>query len=117
MTDNKDALEAIDELANFVTYDKHGAPHYLKSIYPQIEIIRQYISQPAQPEWMDISTAPRDGTDIIAYMPQVESECTFVFWKNGFWHLTYDGKRLAPHVKELTHWMPLPAPPTTLMKE
>lgn len=58
--------------------------------------------------WQPIETAPKDGTDIIVNMPQVESGCTFVYWENGRWHLTYDGKPLLPHVKPPTAWMPLP---------
>lgn len=55
----------------------------------------------------DMDSAPRDGTDIIVNMPQVESGCTFVYWKYG-WRLTYDGKPLLPHVKPPIAWMPLP---------
>lgn len=60
--------------------------------------------------WQPIETAPKDGTDIIVNMPQVESGCTFIYWKDG-WRLTYDGKFLGPHVIKPTHWMPLPDAP------
>lgn len=60
--------------------------------------------------WQPIETAPKDGTDIIVNMPQVESGCTFIYWKDG-WRLTYDGKFLCPHVTSPTHWMPLPVAP------
>jgi hypothetical protein len=74
-------------------------------------------------EWQDISTAPRDGTQIIGYGPIRE---THYFREDRYW-----GKRVTePRVRQTymvaglwqtngfgsmmpTHWMPLPSPPET----
>ena len=61
-------------------------------------------------DWSDISTAPKDGTDIIvfrpgckpnAYIPQVGTD----YFKRDKW--MHSNGATQP-----THWMPLPDPPT-----
>ncbi len=83
-------------------------------------------------EWMDIETAPRDGTEIIAVFsndygyqerPTVYGPWTVKFRDNkwmaswddarvieseGYWGTDYKTTPLDP-----THWMPLPPPPET----
>lgn len=95
-------LEVIDELTNGETQKYLGHASILNSAIDYIH------SKGLLMVWQPIETAPKDGTDIIVNMPQVESGCTFVYWENGRWHLTYDGKPLLPHVKPPTAWMPLP---------
>ena len=70
-------------------------------------------------DWQPISTAPKDGTQILAYGPYVWED----YWKSGFdrtgWAVIYwenDGWRLAnanPYADYMdpTHWIPLPEPP------
>jgi len=60
-------------------------------------------------EWQDISTAPKDGTEIIVYVPRrlgplvaVASNPTGVQW----WARNMGDLRPA-------YWMPLPPPPNT----
>lgn len=73
--------------------------------------------------WRDISTAPRDGTDILVFdadelgLPDTAC-CTVVRWYGGEWAIVGYG---GPIVEEdgwvrtfmPTHWMPLPDPPVT----
>jgi hypothetical protein len=75
------------------------------------------------PDWQDISTAPRDGTEIILFHP-VAGVCAGFCPAPGFaWHVmdgsnTSVGRKSGRSVPTLTsfthkptHWMPLPAPP------
>jgi hypothetical protein len=70
-------------------------------------------------EWMPISTAPKDGREILLYLGEpwdkVEKARWYDFWENWIvgvlpqdpvreeWHGI--GKSIP------THWMPLPSPP------
>ena len=58
------------------------------------------IWQAAQPQWQPIETAPRDGSDILAYSSQSQE---IIRWSDlsESWSLSYT----------FTHWMPLPPPP------
>jgi hypothetical protein len=51
--------------------------------------------------WLPIETAPRDGTEILAW----DGEVTDVIWWDG---LAWDDGRRTVHP---TNWMPLPEPP------
>lgn len=84
-------------------------------------------------DWQDISTAPRDGTPVLARIPG-HGEDNVIAWLDGFigdsgdcgawgfvedqeapdcwtdgvcWDTNEDGKPSA----RPTHWMPLPEPP------
>lgn len=63
-------------------------------------------------EWKPMETAPRDGSDILAYSPFGHGHLVVAFddkAKPGWpWH-TADGPSYA--LTTFTHWMPLPAPP------
>lgn len=66
------------------------------------------LTQGAVPQWRDISTAPKDGTNILAHE---DGATTVVYWddERGSWlHPYKGGKTTWP---KLTHWMPLPEPP------
>jgi hypothetical protein len=59
-------------------------------------------------EWQDISTAPKDGRDVLVY-DQVYGVVSAYFDKY-YWYphpSSRDSDSLEP-----THWMPLPKPPT-----
>ena len=62
--------------------------------------------QPAIPEgWQPIETAPKDGSDFLAYNPMTRKHVV-VFWKHDAW--------IFPELvfsSSITHWMPLPAAP------
>jgi len=64
-------------------------------------------------EWQPIETAPKDGTRIMAWWPDVvlDKSIGVTSWMApvGYCiHWTRDG-RWSPF--DPTHWMPLPAPP------
>lgn len=63
-------------------------------------------------EWRDISTAPKNGEDIIVFLP-TEGKVTCAFWQDDVWFTGWmnwscrsDGWQLSP-----THWLPMPARP------
>ncbi|WP_138476181.1 DUF551 domain-containing protein [Dyadobacter bucti] len=64
--------------------------------------------------WQDISTAPRDGTEILALQDLPTNIYMVVSWddssvdENMRW-ASIDG---VYHKDLFTHWQPLPAPPT-----
>lgn len=61
-------------------------------------------------DWQSIETAPRDGTGILAKLPDSDMPHTVKFWR-GVWVLAWDHSALV-NWDEPTHWMPLPPPPS-----
>lgn len=68
-------------------------------------------------EWQPISTAPKDGTDILLGMyrpefvdPIVMNSCWLDREERGGHWMDWDG------CPTPTHWMPLPEPPTEASK-
>jgi hypothetical protein len=67
-------------------------------------------------EWSPIETAPKDGTQILAYARGFAGQ---KFYGVAEWALNGPGK-IQPHQEgwfwafaiRPTHWVPLPAPPT-----
>lgn len=66
-------------------------------------------------EWQPIETAPKDGTDIIAYFPDAYEKIDIVRWEQNQYHgdswayaRCVDGLQTSENA---THWMPLPPPP------
>ena len=64
-------------------------------------------------EWRDISTAPKDGTSVLAYQGFEDGghRMLTMIWseKGGVWSWRADVHSFLPF--EPTHWIPLPAPP------
>jgi hypothetical protein len=66
-------------------------------------------------KWQPISTAPRDGRTILAYLPAnaglpTRQDVVAIFWDAG-WATAYSGAFLDA---EPTYWMLLPDPPGTV---
>lgn len=67
-------------------------------------------------QWQPIETAPKDGTTILAHNPrglaffarQDVVPVHWTGWGGGAWENSTSGHKV---FDELTHWMPLPAPP------
>jgi hypothetical protein len=57
----------------------------------------------AEPEWLPIESAPKDGPTILV---AAEYGAQPSFW-NGRWRIALDGSPL----KKPTHWLPLPPAP------
>jgi len=55
-------------------------------------------------EWQDISTAPKDGTNLLV----TDGETTALGWHDEF---DEPEEPWCGWIKWPTHWMPLPAPP------
>ena len=69
------------------------------------------------PGWQPIETAPMDGTEVVLFYPHL-TDAGFVtagYWYRGGEH--YESHWYADLVNggasPPTHWMPLPAPPST----
>ena len=67
-------------------------------------------------KWQPIETAPRDGTEFLAFKPSSFGPIIVVCEWLDEDHPDYDGE--TPHVTwdfsgfwDATHWMPLPQPP------
>jgi hypothetical protein len=63
-------------------------------------------------EWRLIESAPRDGTHFLGYDPSLFGRW-IVWWEDGGWYIDA-GSQDGSGYKNMpvTHWMPLPAPPT-----
>ena len=58
-------------------------------------------------DWLDIETAPRDGTEILVFHP-ARNEQFICYFIRGHWMFS----PYAALASDPTHWMPLPPPPT-----
>lgn len=69
-------------------------------------------------EWRDIASAPKDGTGILIFAPEragfvADQRIIAVHWTewgSGVWEANTGMGKWSD--SEVTHWMPLPAPPT-----
>ena len=64
-------------------------------------------------KWLPIETAPKDGTPILAFMPEENPEFSFMYVM-VYDAVTSDWREAAGECYSQyvpTHWMPLPAPP------
>ncbi len=59
--------------------------------------------------WKPIETAPKDGTRVLVWHQNWFAAST-AQWYGDWWGLVYE---VGPFAYQPTHWMPLPAPPTT----
>jgi hypothetical protein len=63
-------------------------------------------------EWMDIETAPRDGTAVLLFGCRQICVARYVEHDIEWWHV--DDNKFGPwplRGPAPTHWMPLPPPP------
>jgi hypothetical protein len=68
-------------------------------------------ASPSVGGWEDISTAPKDGSEIIAYSQDVSGTTGLnPFVSLCAWHP--DAGFCTCELREVTHWMPLPPPPS-----
>ncbi|REF70371.1 DUF551 domain-containing protein [Paracoccus versutus] len=66
--------------------------------------------------WQPISSAPKDGTTVMVYVPDFEKITEAWFCEQtGLWphSAAYSEEGEPCNVGQPTHWRPLPAPPTT----
>jgi len=60
------------------------------------------------PEWQPISSAPKDGTEILGYDGVTMEN---IKWRLGLWVTSWGHDEQYSLDGEPTHWMPLPPPP------
>lgn len=60
-------------------------------------------------DWQPIETAPKDGTIVLACWAGYKGCILVRMLQDGEWHSGPND----PHIKSITHWMPLPAPPVS----
>lgn len=97
---------------------------YIKGIHDLVSAL--LIGAPQSP-WMDIETAPKDGTEILGLFfhprdedsyPMLSGPWTTCF-KDGKWRSSWDGEQVLEYMSDFgseykslfydpTHWMPLP---------
>ena len=104
-------LEYFDELTTAIFHNELSASGLEKDVIDfreKLELLNQ--SNPPQLEWLDIETAPKDGTNILITN---KANDTFVcHYREGFWYSDfYDGYDYGYLFSEPTHWRPLPKPP------
>lgn len=65
----------------------------------------------SEQRWQPIETAPKDGTSILVTMAGgYDGPYYVLFWNGTFFESVDSGT--GPSMDYLTHWMPLPAPPS-----
>ncbi len=57
-------------------------------------------------DWQPISTAPKDGVDVLTYRRQADLMAVTMWYPSHGWCVS-DGC----NIKGVTHWKPLPAAP------
>ena len=112
----------IEELKNHQTQlDQDGV---MVGVSRQaLEELLAHVAAPAQPApiaglepvaWQPIKTAPRDGTPILCFTPDYQSEFSdqsgidVLWFDEGAWLYNAEPVTFQP-----THWMPLPASPNS----
>lgn len=81
-------------------------------------------------EWQPIATAPRDGTSVLLYVPDMRQPVCVGRWfeteTREFGEVTHESKswliqdfalRMFGRAPEPTHWMPLPAAPASAAED
>lgn len=74
-------------------------------------------------EWQPIETAPKDGTRVLVWSPQMG--CSYVaswavsepFGHEPTWSTDSEGPGYSSEIPDCTHWMPLPKPPVAAQLE
>ena len=82
----------------------------------EIDAIRDVLDRREAEGWRDISTAPKDGTIVLVYVPDFDKVTEAWFCEQtGLWPRdnAYSEEGEPCNIGLPTHWRPLPAPPTT----
>ena len=90
-----------------------GADHYEPTTrVPQSSVVLSPLEEGLR-AWEPISTAPKDGTEILAAVADISApngtRIEIILWDLNFWWRWRTVKLKEP--ASPTHWMPLPAPP------
>ncbi len=84
---------------------------------------RAALAAPKAEAWQPIATAPKNGTHVLVIvMTSKEPRADIAHWNEGEWRAGTDdcwddargkGGEVLGYYADATHWMPLPAPPTS----
>ena len=119
--ENRETLErALNKLEVLVKQNHDRAsrftPHLWAADQKMIADARRALMNACRSEgggWRDISTAPRDGTDILAWQP--DGGFAVLCWSDfgsGHWNCQgADGYEWETYVTRPTHWQPIQAVP------
>jgi len=103
-------LEWLDMAEKLQPQQKHLTLRYPPICASELAAIRALAEAPVLPDrgWRPIESAPRDGTNIIAYD---DGATTVVFYddERNDWFYPYKGGKTRWNT--VTHWMPLPDAP------
>lgn len=106
------ALEAFERYQGWATFNTQDP--YWQQIQEDEKTIRETLNAVKDTDvsqqynaWQDISTASKDGTEILGYLFE---DCSPqpIYWAEGAlgWYSDVTCKYVMP-----THWMPIPTPP------
>lgn len=103
------------EMGN-AAHQQPGASKYMRTLWKAEALIREVLARRKAEAWQPISSAPKDGTTVMVYVPDFEKITEAWFCEQtGLWphSAAYSEEGEPCNVGQPTHWRPLPAPPTT----
>lgn len=75
--------------------------------------MNQHPPESLETRWRDISSAPRDGTAILAKLPDSDWPTVIAYSElHGHWYVKWDGEPFYIFSTP-TRWLPLPPPPNS----
>ena len=109
--------DLVEKVATEITARLHGSNTGLQPTYyrPAAKAAIAIVLEEAAVKWQPIETAPKDGTPILAYMPDADGEPYQIYvvrmmGKIGDeWWQEAGGEQWATY--KPTHWMPRPELP------
>jgi hypothetical protein len=103
--------DIVDETTAVVERLRCWEKHYDDSIIYHAADLLERLSRErgTVPEgWRDISTAPKDGRDLLCWSDGIGIGAMVLYWMDGYWREKANGMGLK---REPTHWMPIPCAP------
>ena len=97
-------------------HQQPGASKYMRTLWKAEKALREVLDRREAEGWRDISSAPKDGTTVLVYVPDFEKVTEAWFCEQtGLWPRdnAYSDEGQPCNVGMPTHWRPLPAPPST----
>ena len=86
-----------------------GDAYHFDEAAEEIERLRTLLSSSrGEQGWRTIDSAPKDGSDILAWSPGLMIGAMVLYWADGYWREKANCMGLKA---DITHWMPLPSAP------
>ena len=115
---NSELMERLNDYIDDLMWADHAevSKAFLSKVRDRIESQSAELSRlSALVAWQDIETAPRDWSDILLFDPDCDPP---VF--EGYYSCADGGEdcwRAKREYPDPTHWIPLPAPPVSQLKD